>query len=138
MNYILISHGKLASGLLAAVEVILGERENVYAIDMYVDDQTLEEKINYIFTRANLTEDNTIILTDIFGGSVNQKVIKMFNLEKTKVITGMNLPLALELLTLSDNQISDEKLRSIVADTRNQVDYVNDLMSEQTFNDDFF
>ena len=116
----------------------MGERENVYAIDMYVDDQTLEEKINYIFTRANLTEDNTIILTDIFGGSVNQKVIKMFNLEKTKVITGMNLPLALELLTLSDNQISDEKLRSIVADTRNQVDYVNDLMSEQTFNDDFF
>lgn len=138
MNYILISHGKLASGLLAAVEVILGERENVYAIDMYVDDQTLEEKINCIFTRANLTEDNIIILTDIFGGSVNQKVIKMFNLEKTKVITGMNLPLALELLTLSDNQISDEKLRSIVADTRNQVDYVNDLMSEQTFNDDFF
>lgn len=138
MNYILISHGKFASGLLAAIEIILGKRDNVYAIDMYVDDQTLEEKVNYIFSIPNVTEDNTIILTDIFGGSVNQKVIKMFDLEKIKVITGMNLPLVLELLTLSDNQVNDDKLRSIVTDTRNQVEYVNDLISNQTFDDDFF
>ncbi|WP_429976100.1 PTS sugar transporter subunit IIA [Enterococcus sp. DIV0086] len=137
MNYVLISHGRLASGLLAAVEIILGKRNNVYAIDMYLDDQTIEEKVNYIFTTTNLNERNTIILTDIFGGSVNQKVIKMFDLEKIKVLTGMNLPLVLELLILSDDQITDEKLRVIVTEARKQVDYVNDLIFDQTFNDDF-
>lgn len=137
MNYILISHGKLASGLLAAAEVILGKRNNAYAIDMYLDNQTLEEKVNNIFNSTNLTERNTIILTDIFGGSVNQKVIKIFDLNKTKVLTGMNLPLVLEIFTLSENQINDEKMRSIVTETRKQIDYVNDLMSEQKFDDDF-
>lgn len=136
MNYILISHGKLASGLLAAVEVILGKQEQVFAIDMYLDEETLEDKVNHLFEKGQLLDEETIVLTDIFGGSVNQKAIEKFDLEKTNIITGMNLPLILEFLMAGRN-LSKDRVRQIVADTREQIKFVNDAMQAESLEDDF-
>lgn len=136
MNYILISHGKLASGLLAAVEVILGKQEQVFAIDMYLDEETLEDKVNHLFEKGQLLDEETIVLTDIFGGSVNQKAIEKFDLEKTNIITGMNLPLILEFLMAGRN-LSKDRVRQIVADTREQIKFVNDVIQAESLEDDF-
>ncbi|MHC5250526.1 PTS sugar transporter subunit IIA [Enterococcus sp. LJL90] len=136
MKFILISHGRLASGILSAVEVILGKQSNVVSIDMYLDDETLDEKLFSLKETDGFLESQSIILTDIFGGSVNQKAITSFDLTQTKIITGMNLPLVLELLTLK-NDFSDEKIQQLVFDSRKQIQFVNDLLLEDTNNDDF-
>lgn len=137
LNYLLISHGNFASGLLSSVEIILGKQDSAYAIDMYIDEETLEEKVKRVVNDSNINEQNLTILTDVFGGSVNQKVIKMFDMSKVKIITGMNLPMLLELFTVDSSQINDEKIKEIITGTRNQVIFVNEQLNTLDFEDDF-
>lgn len=136
MKVILASHGQLASGLKSSIEIILGQQEHLYALDMYIDEETLEEKVQSILARTDKDEKVTV-LTDVFGGSVNQKMIKLFDLNKVNILTGMNLPMLLELLTANLDELDSTKINSIIASTKDQVIYVNDYLATDDDEDDF-
>lgn len=130
MNYLLISHGKLAEGILSACKIILGEKKNLFAINMYEDDENLESKLKHLFAKNDISSNKLIIITDIFGGSVNQKVIKLFGLKENIILTGMNLPMLLELLTNDSAKLDIENIRDIVNRTQKQIMVVNDFMEK--------
>ncbi|MGX7014476.1 PTS sugar transporter subunit IIA [Vagococcus silagei] len=136
MKVILASHGQLASGLKSSIEIILGQQEHLYALDMYIDEETLEEKVQSILARTDKDEKVTV-LTDVFGGSVNQKMIKLFDLNKVNILTGMNLPMLLELLTANLDELDSTKINRIIASTKDQVIYVNDYLATDDDEDDF-
>lgn len=136
MKVILASHGQLASGLKSSIEIILGQQEHLYALDMYIDEETLEEKVQSILARTDKDEKVTV-LTDVFGGSVNQKMIKLFDLNKVNILTGMNLPMLLELLTANLDELDSTKINNIIASTKDQVIYVNDYLATDDDEDDF-
>lgn len=134
-NIILISHGQLASGMLSAVELITGKQEQLHSIDMYLDDEKLVNKFNELVSRKNIELDKTIIVTDILGGSVNQEILTLVNLTKTIVITGMNLPLLLTLVTSNLEEISLENIEGTIKQVNDQILLVNALLNDTE--DDF-
>ncbi|WEV45711.1 PTS fructose transporter subunit IIA [Streptococcaceae bacterium ESL0687] len=115
MRKILIaSHGKLASGLLSSIELLAGIKDGIVAIDAYVDDNDFEKELNQFIDSVS-NEDEIFIFTDLFGGSVNQKITKRCLEEglAANIISGMNLPVILEVL-LAGEDLTKEGLNEIV------------------------
>ncbi|WP_286680482.1 PTS sugar transporter subunit IIA [Tepidanaerobacter sp. EBM-49] len=137
MKKILIAaHGKFAEGIRSSAEIILGKQENLYTINAYLDETPVKQQLDEFFKGADLEKDTLLVITDVFGGSVNQAIISNYQKDNIKVITGVNLPLLLELIMLDEEDVTDDKIRSIVNKAREQVILVNDALSKAT-GDDF-
>ncbi|NLU09509.1 MAG: PTS sugar transporter subunit IIA [Tepidanaerobacter acetatoxydans] len=137
MKKILIAaHGKFAEGIRSSAEIILGKQENLYTINAYLDETPVKQQLDEFFKGVDLEKDTLLVITDVFGGSVNQAIISNYQKDNIKVITGVNLPLLLELIMLDEEDVTDDKIRSIVNKAREQVILVNDALSKAT-GDDF-
>ena len=81
---LLASHAELAKGILSAVELIAGTQQNlkVYsayteAVDVHFKDQMLQD-LNKMDP-----EDEVILVTDLFGGSVNNELLELTKRPRT-------------------------------------------------------
>lgn len=96
---ILASHGHLASGMKHTLEMIVGVREDLLAFDAYCDGvDSIKENVTQVI--EGCSDKSIILLTDILGGSVNNELSQLIkHFPNIEVLTGMNLPLLLALLT---------------------------------------
>jgi mannose/fructose-specific phosphotransferase system component IIA len=133
---LIAAHGKFAEGIRSSAEIILGKQENLYTINAYLDETPVKQQLDEFFKGVDLEKDTLLVITDVFGGSVNQAIISNYQKDNIKVITGVNLPLLLELIMLDEEDVTDDKIRSIVNKAREQVILVNDALSKAT-GDDF-
>lgn len=130
---LLITHGKLAEGLSSALELIIGKQNSVYFINSYVEDVVLEDEVNK-FMASITKDDKLIVMTDLFGGSVNQLMMNKLKLDQDILITGTNLAVLLELALISEENLSDETVQAIIENGRNDLQRVK---VKQDFEDDF-
>ncbi|MHB8806622.1 MAG: PTS sugar transporter subunit IIA [Anaerolineaceae bacterium] len=110
------SHGSLASGIKSSLDILLGKSENVMVIDAYLDQHSFEEMLDKYFQSIPENEQ-VVMLSDINGGSVNQKMYLCLTRPNTFLITGMNLALVLQLL-METEPLSLERLKVIVEESR--------------------
>ncbi|WP_416325615.1 PTS sugar transporter subunit IIA [[Eubacterium] hominis] len=133
-RYIFASHHKLAFGLKDTVQFLnnySSAANQIYDINAYVDDKEtdISDQVEQLFASFS-KEDEVIVLTDMLGGSVNQKFIPYLS-DKTHIITGMNLALAMSLILLpQDIEITSNMIADIVEDCKQQVIYVNQVQVE--------
>lgn len=98
--FVLITHGKFASGIKTSVEMIVGKQDNLLCIDCYLDkDFDIKKEVDKVLMN---TDKEIIFLTDIFGGSVNNYISTLTNRENIYLLTGFNLSLILNLLENQD------------------------------------
>ena len=121
----------MADGLKDTLQ-FLSAMENVSAISAYIDETLIEDQIDKLFNEFD-EEDEIFILTDMLGGSVNQKFFGRMN-DHVHVICGMNLPLALTLALQPEGRLTAAQVSDIVAEARNQLIYMNTY--QQSENDD--
>ncbi len=107
------SHGHLASGIRSSIGILTGMADMVEAVDCYVDDSDFTPRIQAFIDSVG-PEDEAIIFTDIYGGSVFQKVILM-EPEKRGIVhvTGMNLGLVIEALLGAEPVTADSIKQSV-------------------------
>lgn len=99
---LLASHGKLASGLKSSVDVLAGDSSAITAVDAYVDDSDYTKPIQR-FIQESGPGDESVIFTDILGGSVFQKVALLRPEDHGVIhVTGMNLAAVMECLLTPD------------------------------------
>ena len=85
----------------------------VEAVDCYVDDSDFTPRIQAFIDSVG-PEDEAVIFTDIYGGSVFQKVVLM-EPEKRGIVhvTGMNLGLVIETLLGAEPVTADSIKQSV-------------------------
>ena len=129
---LLISHGQLANGFKDTLKLFLGDDHPFAAICAYGEGcPDVDEELNK-FTSDITKDDEVLICSDIFGGSVNQKVLPLLNREKTYIIAGMNLAMLLQIGTYPvEEPLSDEVCRSFMEQGKEAVVYVNDAMTSE-------
>lgn len=126
MNKILVcSHGKMAEGIVDTMKIIIGNMDNVDTVTFYNDGEDKED----LYRLKKYIDENkgndVIIFTDIYGGSVNQEVVKLItDYEKIKVITGFNLSCFLELVLKKDEKISKNDILDIIENSRKEMKLV--------------
>lgn len=103
-HYVLASHAYFAKGLVSAMELIIGKSENLSSYSGYIDgDTTFVEMIKEEVRKYVAAGEEVIIMTDIFGGSVNNELTELITLPNVHLITGVNLILAMSVI-LNDGQ----------------------------------
>ena len=101
-KFVVASHAKLATGFQSTIELFAGSDHDITYISAYVDDVDLDMEVQ-TFISSLADDDQAVIFTDMFGGSVNQKfVIAAQNKPNVFVVAGMNLPVILEIILSSE------------------------------------
>lgn len=110
MVFVMATHGNFAKGIKESIELILGKFENLEQLSCYTkEDFNIEIEVENLLERNKKKE--LIVVTDIAGGSVNN--IFFSKIEKNKnlhVVSGLNLPLMIELLNEQENYSSAKEL----------------------------
>lgn len=133
---IIASHHKLAEGLKDTLEYILPNSIEIIPITAYVDDKSIEDLVLGVFDKIDEGEQ-VIAFTDIMGGSVNQEFAKRIGRENYYLITGVNLPLLLNItLLLQNGEIDEEDIRNAIEESKNQMIFVNDAMASSNLDDE--
>ena len=82
-------------------------------------------------------EGDVIVVTDLFGGSVNNEFTKQIQMrDNVYLITNMNLPLLLQLVFAEDDKSTPELLRELVASEDTRVKFVNDILAQGVGSDE--
>lgn len=135
VQFLLASHGKMASGMKTSLDILLGASKNVTVFDAYVDEINVESKLREFLDSVN-EEDQVILLSDLFGGSVNQMMFRFLERPNTYLVAGVNLALVLELVASSFEDFTKEKLQETIEMSRQAMTLVE--FDQPEASEDFF
>lgn len=137
LRLFLSSHGHLASGMKSSVEILSGANDRLTVFDAYVNEENVKDVLDHYFETVVKPEDEVILLSDLYGGSVNQVMYLYLNRPHTTLIAGVNLALVLELSVRES--VTKEELQKLVEQSRTMLRIVEpeaDTASDQQ--EDFF
>ena len=137
-QFIVASHAHFASGIVESIGLLSGERENVHALSMYVDGNEDLTKEAAAVLDGFAADDEVVVCTDLFGGSVNNEFTKIVQTRpNTYLIANMNLPLLIQLLFSDQEAPADQVIREILAADDTRVKFVNDLLTDADDEEEF-
>ena len=105
MTAIIVSgHGQLSTGLLDAFEMIFGHDEKIIAVPFLKGEGIPQLQEKYQAVMGRFPGENILFLVDVFGGTpYNSAVQLVFDRPAADVVTGVNLPMLLELAAVKEN-----------------------------------
>ena len=130
IEVIIITHGNLAVALKESAELIVGEQEHIHTFCLKHGDSVdeLKENINKTISHCLRQGNEVIALTDMFSGSpFNAATANMSELGFIH-ITGVNLPMLLEVLLLRQSVDIEDICEMVVEKGRNSIKLVNELL----------
>jgi mannose/fructose-specific phosphotransferase system component IIA len=127
MKFIIATHGNMASGLVKVAQHLKKIPAEVFAVNAYTSDETVDS----LFAGIPIEPDETVIvLTDLVGGSVNQFVIKNLMSKNVHIIAGLTMYLLLRAFDIQEDKDIPEQIKALVEESRKEIYYVNTLIEE--------
>ncbi len=134
LKVFLSSHGSLASGIKKSVEILVGSSNKLVVFDAYVNNERLTDALDSFFKDAS-DHDDKVLLSDLYGGSVNQQMYLYLDKPNTYLIAGVNLALVLELVM--QESVNEEYLNKLVENSREMLRIVRYDDEAEDNEDDF-
>ena len=132
---LIATHGEMAKGLQSSLNVLAGKGESIEVINAYMTDADYTPEIIQFIETVN-EEDQAIIFTDLYGGSVNQKVVTEVLQAKRNnifIVSNANLAIILSLMFLAENQvITDEIIEDAIKESQVQLVKINQTQEEDS------
>ena len=108
IQLIVACHGRFAEELVNSAAMVFGEAEGVHAVTFMPGEgpEDLIRKYEAIMAEAGISDD-VLFLVDLFGGSPYNAAIRVAApTARADVLSGVNLPMLLELLDSRDDKSS--------------------------------
>ncbi len=101
IGMVLVTHGRLAEALVAALEHVVGPQTAVVSVCIGPDDD-MEQRRQDILDGVASVDDGAgvVLLTDMFGGTPSNLAISVLDKANVEVIAGVNLPLLIKLASV--------------------------------------
>lgn len=128
------SHGHFASGIKSSLDILIGNTDNITVFDAYVDEFSVQSQLDNFFNTVK-KDEQVILLSDLYGGSVTSTMLLYAQRPNTILITGINLSLVLEIAVR--DSIDKDELKEIVENSRNMM-LIVDSVDLPTEDEDFF
>ncbi|MEG1462891.1 MAG: PTS sugar transporter subunit IIA [Anaerorhabdus sp.] len=135
MKIILVSHGSFSKGLFETMEMILGEQTNYVGLYPHQGVDILKGNVENELKKAENNEE-ILVLTDLFYGSPFNAVVQLMNTYDVYHLTGINVPLLMEILLMRGNgknaeEICEEAMK-LAGDTVQDVKkYLKELLENE-------
>ncbi|MBF4692522.1 PTS sugar transporter subunit IIA [Fusibacter ferrireducens] len=138
MRSILIAtHGYLADGVKSLLSIIGDNQAKITYINAYVDDTPYSDQLSSFFKTTH-QDDEIVIFSDLYGGSVNQKLMQYIDSPNVFLISGFNISIILEVL-YQPSPLSNKILSDLIENSRQHLQLVKPIeVTEETNSDDFF
>ncbi len=131
IGLVIITHAELGEELVAALQFILGHRDEVETVSVVhsADSAAITSELKAAIKRADQGQ-GVLVLTDMFGGTPNNISLALMQDEKVEVVTGVNLPMVIRASTERRNEgISLADLaRSVCQTGREAISVASELL----------
>src|SRR6267154_374846 len=124
-KFLIATHGTFSSGIKSSLDIIIGQMDNVFIIDAYVDgNKSIEEALNSILKDVKIS-DELVVFTDLLGGSITNQVLRFALKENVHVVSGINLPLLIDVLMADADVPVATVIERAMGNAKDQIVYVN-------------
>ncbi len=98
VGVVVVTHGQLATELLNAAEMIVGDlpRFSAVSIGWHDDVDMARAAIEQAMDKVG-RDDGVLLLTDMFGGTPSNLAMAFLEPDRVEVLTGVNLPMLIKL-----------------------------------------
>ena len=136
LKIFLSSHGHMDSGIKSSLDILIGNTDKITVFDAYVDEKNVQDVLDNFYKTVS-EDDEVLLLSDLYGGSVNQVMFTYLNRPNTRLVSGVNLALVLELAI--KETISDSELEELVETSRMMMKIVKiEALADDNDSDEFF
>lgn len=126
---VVVTHGNLATELVSAAEIIVGDIHHVTAISIgwHDDVDTAREQIGKAIERVNQGA-GVVVLTDMFGGTPTNLASTFLGRAPIEVVTGVNLPMILRLADQQPDETLGETARMVRDQGKNTIYLASEVL----------
>ena len=111
VGVIICTHGNSAPELLKSAEMICGKQENCQTVN-FTEGESLEQLKTEISEKISQLKGTVFCLTDLKGGTPFNTLVSLLKSNpEMEIITGVNIPMLLELF-INRSQLKKEELLS--------------------------
>jgi mannose PTS system EIIA component len=129
VGVVVVTHGQLATELLNAAEMIVGDLPGFAAVsigwhdDVTVARETIAATVERVHGRIGV-----LILTDMFGGTPTNLGLSFLDTGRVEVVTGVNLAMLIKLARTSAHADLLELARALCEDGRSAIRVASELL----------
>jgi PTS system mannose-specific IIA component len=129
IGVVVVTHGQLATELVNAAEMIVGDlpRFTAVSIGWHDDVESARQAIGQAIARVQGPE-GVLVLTDMFGGTPANLGVTFLEPNRVEVITGVNLPMLIKLAGLGASADLIAVAREMREHGRNAIWVASDLL----------
>ncbi len=126
ISILIVSHGNFGKELLKSSEMIIGKIQNVECISFNLGDKFADlcKEVEESIKKVGIND--LIVFTDMYGGSTFNAVDKMMKNNNFYHISGVNLPLFMDIALNKDSYNMDEIIEKIIKNGKKSIVFVND------------
>ncbi len=130
IGMVLVTHGRLAAELVAALEHVVGPQEAVVSVCIGPDDD-MEKRRKEILEGIASVDDGSgvVLLTDMFGGTPSNLAISVLEKANVEVIAGVNLPLLIKLASVRKTESLADAVASAQEAGRKYISVASGLLA---------
>lgn len=132
IGLVLVTHGRLAEELIAALEHVVGPQANISAVCIGPDDDMEQRRAQILASVAKAEEGNgVILLTDMFGGTPSNLAISIMDKATVEVIAGVNLPMLIKLAGVRQTESLEQAAQSAQEAGRKYINIASRLLTQE-------
>ncbi|MFZ1413526.1 MAG: PTS sugar transporter subunit IIA [Defluviicoccus sp.] len=132
IGLVIVTHGRLASELINALEHVCGPQANISPICIGPEDDMEQRRAQILDEVASAEEGNgVIVLTDMFGGTPSNLAISIMDKANVEVIAGANLPMLIKLASVRQTESLDEAAQSAQEAGRKYINIASRLLTQE-------
>jgi PTS system mannose-specific IIA component len=129
VGVVVVTHGQLASELLNAAEMIVGDLPRFVAVSIgWHDDVDVARELIEQAIRKVDAGQGVLLLTDMFGGTPANLGLTFLEAGRLEVLTGVNLPMLINLAKAANGHDVLALARAMADHGRTAIRVASDLL----------
>lgn len=130
-DILVVSHGTLAKSLVETAQLVFGQIDHVKTLGFHLGDsiEELAQQVDRCVTES-LKSGDVLVLTDMRSGSPYNVTVQTMCQHNIQHISGINLPIFLEILSNRDYMTLRETVESIMEIAPDTIADIGKLLEE--------
>jgi mannose PTS system EIIA component len=131
IGLVLVTHGRLAVELVAALEHVVGAQTQIAAVCIGPEDDMEQRRQDILRSIGEVDSgDGAVLLTDMFGGTPSNLAISAMERPRIEVIAGVNLPMLIKLASLRQSESLERTVIGAQEAGRKYINVASQLLSK--------
>ncbi|CAA9408729.1 MAG: hypothetical protein AVDCRST_MAG74-2142 [uncultured Pyrinomonadaceae bacterium] len=129
---VIVSHGQVASELVAAAETVVGAQSHLTAVSIgWHDDVEMARNEIERAIRQVSQGNGVLLLTDMFGGTPTNISAMFIKDNEVEIVTGVNLPMVIKLALQNKQTTLSEMAKDVEEQGKQSIYRTGKLLEPQ-------